>query len=78
MYTHLLSIHLTLLKYITDGECLQKRLHRQNRAFKGLSEGRVTIDTSSGLPVGTYFYILNYTSVDNDGKLVTNEMDTYT
>jgi gliding motility-associated-like protein/uncharacterized repeat protein (TIGR01451 family) len=49
-----------------------------NRAFKGLSEGRVTIDTSSGLPVGTYFYILNYTSVDNDGKLVTKKMDTYT
>jgi hypothetical protein len=27
------------------------------------------IQQSSGVPSGTYFYILNYTSVDNNGKL---------
>ena len=29
-------------------------------AFKGISEGRVTVDKSQELPVGTYFYILKY------------------
>jgi uncharacterized repeat protein (TIGR01451 family)/gliding motility-associated-like protein len=31
-----------------------------NNAFKGMSEGRTTIKTADGLPVGTYFYILKY------------------
>ncbi|MBC5848920.1 gliding motility-associated C-terminal domain-containing protein, partial [Flavobacterium kayseriense] len=48
-----------------------------NRAFKGFSEGRVTVNQSVGLPVGTYFYILNYTSVDGNGQLVTNKKDGY-
>ena len=30
--------------------------------FSGISEGRVTISKEDELPVGTYFYILNYTS----------------
>jgi gliding motility-associated-like protein/uncharacterized repeat protein (TIGR01451 family) len=48
-----------------------------NRAFKGFSEGRVTINQSVGLPVGTYFYILNYTSVDGNGASVTNKKSGY-
>jgi gliding motility-associated-like protein/uncharacterized repeat protein (TIGR01451 family) len=48
-----------------------------NRAFKGFSEGRVTISQSVGLPVGTYFYILNYTSVDGNGASVTNKKSGY-
>lgn len=51
--------------------------NNSNKAFKGVSEGRSTISQSSGLPTGTYFYILNYTSVDNDGKIITNKKDGY-
>jgi len=32
----------------------------QGNVFKGTSEGRVTVDTDRNLPVGTYFYILDY------------------
>ncbi|MBQ0116614.1 MAG: gliding motility-associated C-terminal domain-containing protein, partial [Flavobacterium sp.] len=35
-------------------------------AFKGYSEGRVTVNKGDMLPVGTYFYILNY--VDFSGN----------
>ena len=34
--------------------------------FRGVSEGRVTVQQSSELPVGTYFYILKY--VNNQGQ----------
>ncbi|OXA92650.1 gliding motility-associated C-terminal domain-containing protein [Flavobacterium hydatis] len=34
--------------------------NNSDRAFKGISEGRVTINQSAGLPVGTYYYILKY------------------
>ncbi|KIA85888.1 gliding motility-associated C-terminal domain-containing protein, partial [Flavobacterium sp. AED] len=47
------------------------------KAFKGFSEGRSTISQSSGLPTGTYFYILNYTSIDGNGKVQTNKKDGY-
>lgn len=33
-----------------------------DRAFKGISEGRITVDRAAELPAGTYFYILNYTT----------------
>ncbi len=33
-----------------------------NKAFRGMSEGRVTIQQSSGLPTGTYFYVIDYTN----------------
>ena len=36
------------------------------KAFRGISEGRVTVNQSKGLPNGTYFYVINY--VDKDGK----------
>lgn len=32
----------------------------QGNVFKGTSEGRVTVDNKRNLPVGTYFYILEY------------------
>ncbi|MEZ7507329.1 gliding motility-associated C-terminal domain-containing protein, partial [Flavobacterium sp. Arc2] len=54
-----------------------KNYDNVNKAFKGFSEGRTTIKQSDGLPVGTYFYILNYTSVDGTGNLVTNKKDGY-
>ena len=47
------------------------------RVFNGVSQGRTTISDSSGLPTGTYFYILNYTSIDNNGNLLTNKKDGY-
>ncbi|TDE49288.1 gliding motility-associated C-terminal domain-containing protein [Flavobacterium sp. GT3P67] len=54
-----------------------KGYNNTDKAFKGFSEGRATISKSSGLPAGTYFYILNYTSVDNDGKIIMNKKDGY-
>jgi gliding motility-associated-like protein len=48
-----------------------------SKVFKGISEGRTTISQSSGLPTGTYFYILNYTSVDGLGNKITNKKDGY-
>jgi gliding motility-associated-like protein len=48
-----------------------------NRVFNGISQGRTTISESSGLPTGTYFYILNYTSIDNNGNLQANKKDGY-
>jgi hypothetical protein len=49
-------------------------------AFNGISSGRTTVSQSSGLPTGTYFYILNYTSVDSGtGQIQTNKKtDIYT
>ncbi len=38
----------------------------QGNVFNGTSEGRVTVDTDRKLPVGTYFYILDYN--DSLGK----------
>jgi uncharacterized repeat protein (TIGR01451 family) len=32
------------------------------KSFKGMSEGRVTVQQSSGLPTGTYFYVIDYTN----------------
>jgi gliding motility-associated-like protein/uncharacterized repeat protein (TIGR01451 family) len=36
-------------------------------AFRGISDGRVTIDTSEGLPSGTYFYIVKYEDFNGNG-----------
>ncbi|MGZ9676008.1 DUF7507 domain-containing protein [Flavobacterium sp. GNP001] len=33
-----------------------------NKAFRGMSEGRVTVQQTSGLPTGTYFYVIDYTN----------------
>ncbi|WNM18428.1 T9SS type B sorting domain-containing protein [Flavobacterium capsici] len=37
-----------------------------NKYFRGVSEGRATVSTSSELPEGTYFYVLKY--VNSSGK----------
>ncbi|WP_159085967.1 gliding motility-associated C-terminal domain-containing protein [Flavobacterium faecale] len=36
-----------------------------DRAFKGISEGRVTISQATELPTGTYYYIVNYKDTDS-------------
>ncbi|MNQ28745.1 hypothetical protein D3C85_420400 [compost metagenome] len=35
-------------------------------AFRGISEGRVTINKQKGLPDGTYFYVITYTTYLNE------------
>ncbi|WPR72037.1 gliding motility-associated C-terminal domain-containing protein [Flavobacterium sp. NG2] len=37
------------------------------RAFRGKSEGRVTVSQSDGLPSGTYFYAIKYVDKNNNG-----------
>ena len=36
--------------------------NNEGNAFRGISEGRTTINKNEGLPTGTYFYILSYDS----------------
>ena len=36
------------------------------RVFRGVSEGRSTVSQASGLPDGTYFYVLRYTKVSGE------------
>ncbi|TDE54939.1 gliding motility-associated C-terminal domain-containing protein [Flavobacterium sp. GT3P67] len=38
-----------------------------NIVFRGMSEGRGTINQSEGLPTGTYFYIIKYSDLDGKG-----------
>ena len=54
-----------------------KGYNNEDKAFKGFSEGRVTVDKSAGLPDGTYFYILNYTSVGLQGEITANKKQGY-
>ena len=54
-----------------------KGYNNTSNAFEGISAGRSTIKEANGLPIGTYFYILNYTSIDNTGKTITNKKDGY-
>ncbi|WP_281322360.1 DUF7507 domain-containing protein [Flavobacterium aestivum] len=35
--------------------------------FRGISDGRATIDTSEGLPSGTYFYVVKYEDFNGNG-----------
>ncbi|MBZ4042155.1 gliding motility-associated C-terminal domain-containing protein [Flavobacterium hibisci] len=44
-------------------------------AFDGTSRGRTTIKQSEGLPTGTYFYIINYKSLDGNNALQSNRKD---
>ncbi|MFV8466895.1 gliding motility-associated C-terminal domain-containing protein, partial [Flavobacterium sp. LB1P62] len=41
--------------------------NNDDRVFRGLSEGRVTIRQSEELPTGTYFYIFKYKDTDSKG-----------
>ena len=47
-----------VLVYSKDG------YDNKENAFKGFSDGRVTIKQSEGLPDGTYYYILNFTDFE--------------
>jgi gliding motility-associated-like protein/uncharacterized repeat protein (TIGR01451 family) len=44
-----------------------KNYDNETNVFDGTSRGRTTIKQSEGLPTGTYFYIINYTSSTTDG-----------
>ena len=54
-----------------------KNYNNTTNVFDGISQGRTTLSKSSGLPTGTYFYILNYTSFDGNGNIQTNRKDGY-
>ncbi|WP_040474097.1 gliding motility-associated C-terminal domain-containing protein, partial [Flavobacterium frigoris] len=54
-----------------------KNYNNETNSFTGYSKGRTTVSQSSGLPTGTYFYILNYLSVDGTGAVQTNKKDGY-
>ncbi|WP_411377492.1 Calx-beta domain-containing protein [Flavobacterium psychrophilum] len=38
----------------------------KEKSFKGISEGRVTLERGSLLPVGTYYYIVRYVDLKNE------------
>ncbi|TPG29633.1 gliding motility-associated C-terminal domain-containing protein, partial [Flavobacterium pectinovorum] len=46
-------------------------------AFDGTSRGRTTVKQSDGLPTGTYFYIVNYKSLDGNNVIQNNKKDGY-
>ncbi|KFE97365.1 gliding motility-associated C-terminal domain-containing protein, partial [Flavobacterium hydatis] len=52
-----------------------RNYNNTTNAFDGFSRGRTTVSEPSGLPTGTYFYILNYTSIDGNGAIQTNKKD---
>jgi gliding motility-associated-like protein len=54
-----------------------KGYDNMNKVFKGFSEGRVTVNKSVGLPSGTYFYILSYTSVGLQNEIIPNKKQGY-
>ncbi|WP_185963456.1 DUF7507 domain-containing protein, partial [Flavobacterium gawalongense] len=54
-----------------------RNYNNDSNYFDGISRGRTTISQSSGLPTGTYYYILNYTSVDLNGDIHANKKDGY-
>jgi hypothetical protein len=50
-----------VLVYETDN------YNNSDKAFRGVSEGRVTVSQSSELPTGTYYYVLIYKDSDGNG-----------
>ncbi|MCE2611474.1 gliding motility-associated C-terminal domain-containing protein [Flavobacteriaceae bacterium D16] len=48
---------------------MTKAYNTQGNVFDGSSEGRVTVDVDNKLPVGTYFYILDFE--DDNGNMKT-------
>lgn len=54
-----------------------KNYNNVTNVFEGTSQGKSAIGENSGLATGTYFYILNYTSVDGNGKIQTNTKNGY-
>ncbi|MGQ7947508.1 DUF7507 domain-containing protein [Flavobacterium sp. WC2509] len=55
----------------------RENYNNEGNAFRGRSEGRTTINKNEGLPTGTYFYILNYDTVDGEGKTINIKKDGY-
>ncbi|MFH7009641.1 gliding motility-associated C-terminal domain-containing protein, partial [Flavobacterium plurextorum] len=51
--------------------------NNETNAFDGTSRGRTTIKQSDGLPTGTYFYILNYKSLNGNNEVQDNKKDGY-
>jgi gliding motility-associated-like protein len=45
-----------------------KAYNTQGNVFEGFSTGRVTVDKDNRLPVGTYFYIIDYEDAANNMK----------
>ena len=54
-----------------------KNYNNVTNVFDGVSKGKSAINEKSGLATGTYFYILNYTSVDGNGMIQTNTKNGY-
>ena len=54
-----------------------KNYNNTTNVFDGTSRGRTTISQSTGLPTGTYYYILNYTFYDGNNNIQTNKKDGY-
>jgi gliding motility-associated-like protein len=54
-----------------------KNYNNTTNAFDGNSRGRTTVKQSDGLPTGTYFYIINYKSVDGNNAIQDNKLDGY-
>ena len=56
------------MEVVFDGSIDQNKLYgggvsrydNVSKVFRGISEGRVTINQSKGLPTGTYFYVVKY------------------
>ncbi|RXM42442.1 gliding motility-associated C-terminal domain-containing protein, partial [Flavobacterium sp. YO64] len=51
--------------------------NNETNAFDGTSRGRTTVKQSDGLPTGTYFYILNYKSLNGNNEVQNNKKDGY-
>ncbi len=54
-----------------------KNYNNTSNAFDGTSRGRTTIKQSDGLPTGTYYYIINYKSLDGSNNLQDNKLSGY-
>jgi len=54
-----------------------KNYNNATNAFDGISTGRTTVKQADGLPTGTYFYIINYKSLDGNNNLLDNKLSGY-
>jgi hypothetical protein len=55
----------------------REHYNNKDRSFRGISEGRVTVEKNQELPVGTYFYMLKYkdsssNTIEKSGYLYLN------
>jgi len=44
-----------------------EKYNNTTNVFEGVSGGRTTISQSIGLPIGTYFYVLEYIDFNGNG-----------